>query len=272
MAIAETAVVHPSAVIEEGAEIGAGARIGAYCVVGSEVALGADVRLHAHICVQGRTRIGAETEIFPFASIGAIPQDLKYKGEPTALEIGARNRIREHVTMNTGTEGGGGVTRIGDGGLFMAGSHVGHDCQVGDGVIFANNATLAGHVMVGDHAVLGGLCAVHQFCRIGRNAMVGGMCGVEKDVIPYGSVLGNRAALGGLNLIGLKRHGFDREAIRDLRRAYDMLFHGDGVFAERVALVADAYADSAPVREILDFIQAESARSFCTPREAQRDT
>ena len=271
MSVADSAAIHPTAVIEDGAEIGDGASIGPFCVVGGEVSIGARVVLKSHVAVDGWTTIGAETTVFPFASIGAIPQDLKFKGERTRLEIGARNRIREHVTINTGTEGGGGVTRIGDGGLFMTGSHVGHDCLVGDGVVFANNATLAGHVTVEDHVVLGGLCAVHQFCRIGRNAMVGGMSGVEKDVIPFGSVLGNRAALGGLNLIGLKRHGFGREVIQDLRRAYDMLFYGDGVFAERVLLVAEAYPETDPVQEILRFIQAPSQRSFCTPRDAARE-
>lgn len=266
MAIAESAVIHPTALIEDGAEVGDGARIGPFCVVGPEVSLGARVELRSHVSVEGWTTIGDETVIFPFSSIGAIPQDLKFKGERTRLQIGARNRIREHVTMNTGTEGGGGLTKVGDGGLFMTGSHIGHDCVVGDNVIFANNATLAGHVHVGDFAVLGGICAVHQFCRIGKHSMVGGMAGVEKDVIPFGSVLGNRAALGGLNLIGLKRRGFDRETIQSLRKAYDMLFYSDGVLAERIAAVREAFPDVEPVREILEFLSAESARSFCTPR------
>lgn len=268
MAIAETAVIHPTALIEDGAEIGEGVRVGPYCIVGPEVSLGARAELKSHVSVEGWTSIGEETVIFPFASIGSPPQDLKYRGERTRLEIGARNKIREHATMNPGTEGGGGVTRIGEGGLFMMGTHVGHDCQVGDNVILANNATLAGHVKVGDFAVLGGICAIHQFCRIGKHAMVGGMAGVEKDVIPFGSVLGNRASLGGLNLIGLKRRGFDRETIQNLRRAYDLLFYGDGVFAERVEAVSDAYADIEPVQEILAFLRAESSRSFCTPRDA----
>ena len=268
MAIAESAVIHPTALVEDGAEIGERATIGPYCVVGPEVSLASEVTLRSHVSVEGWTAIGEGTIVFPFASIGSAPQDLKYKGERTRLEIGARNRIREHATMNPGTEGGGGLTKVGDDGLFMMGTHVGHDCLVGDGVILANNATLAGHVQVGDFAVLGGLCAIHQFCRIGRHAMVGGMAGVEKDVIPFGSVLGNRAALGGLNLIGLKRRGFDRETIQALRKAYEMLFYGEGVLAERVAEVTSAFAEVAPVKEILDFIQADSARSFCTPRDA----
>ena len=269
MAIAESAVIHPTALIEDGAEIGEGVRVGPYCVVGPEVSLGPNVELRSHVCVEGWTSIGEATVIFPFASIGSAPQDLKYHGERTRLEIGARNKIREHATMNPGTEGGGGLTKVGDGGLFMMGTHVGHDCKVGDNVILANNATLAGHVQVGDFAVLGGICAVHQFCRVGKHSMIGGMAGVEKDVIPFGSVLGNRAYLGGLNLIGLKRRGFDRETIQALRRAYDMLFHGEGVvFAERVEAVAEAYADVEPVQEIIAFLRAESSRSFCTPRDA----
>ncbi|MEM9726132.1 MAG: acyl-ACP--UDP-N-acetylglucosamine O-acyltransferase [Pseudomonadota bacterium] len=268
MAIADGAEIHPTAVIEEGAVIAEGARVGPFCVIGGEVSIGAKAELKAHVCVFGLTSIGAETVVYPFASLGSAPQDLKYRGERTRLEIGAGNRIREHATMNPGTEGGGGLTQVGDGGLFMMGSHVGHDCRVGDHVVFANNATLAGHVEVGDYAVLGGLCAVHQFCRIGRHAMIGGMAGVEKDVIPFGSVLGNRAALGGLNLIGLKRRGFDRETIKALRKAYEMLFSGEGVFAERVARVAESFPDVAPVGEILEFITADSTRSFCTPRDA----
>ncbi|MEO1329591.1 MAG: acyl-ACP--UDP-N-acetylglucosamine O-acyltransferase [Pseudomonadota bacterium] len=263
----ENKLIHPTAIVDPGAQIGEDVRIGPYCVVGADVRLGDRVTLKSHVAVDGVTEIGAETVVYPFASIGSAPQDLKYRGERTQLIIGRGNRVREHVTMNPGTEGGGGVTRIGDGGLFMVGAHVGHDCQVGDNVILANNATLAGHVQVGDFAVLGGLCAVHQFTRIGGHSMVGGMTGVEKDVIPFGSVLGNRAALGGLNVIGLKRRGFDRETIHALRRAYDLLFYGDGVLADRVAVVAETYPDVAPVQEIVSFVRADTNRSFCTPRD-----
>ena len=182
--------IHPTAVVEPGARLGEGVRIGAFSIVGPEVSLGDGCVLHGPVVVGGRTTIGPRTQIFPFASIGLQPQDLKYKGEPSTLEIGADNVIREHVTMNPGTEGGGMVTRIGDGCLFMVGVHIGHDCQVGNQVIMANNATLAGHVTVQDFAVLGGLSAVHQFARIGRFAMVGGVTGVERDVIPFGSVMG----------------------------------------------------------------------------------
>ncbi len=261
-------VIHPTAVVDPAARLGVDVTIGPFSVVEADATLGDRVEIKSHVAISGLTEIGDETVVYPFASIGSAPQDLKYKGERTRLVIGARNRIREHVTMNPGTEGGGGLTEVGDGGLFMMGAHVGHDCRVGDNVILANNATLAGHVRVGDFAVLGGLCAVHQFCRIGAHSMVGGMTGVEKDVIPFGSVLGNRAALGGLNVIGLKRRGFDRETIHALRRAYDLLFYGDGVLADRVTVVAETYPDVAPVQEIVAFVRADSSRSFCTPRDA----
>lgn len=262
----ETAI-HPTAVIEDGAVIGDGVRIGPYCVVGADVVLADEVELVSHVAVAGVTTIGRGTRIWPFASIGHQPQDLKYRGERTELIIGARNMIREHVTMNPGTEGGGGVTRIGDGGLFMMSVHVGHDCQVGDGVVFANNATLAGHVQVGDHVIIGGLSAVHQFCRLGRGAMVGGVTGVEKDVIPYGSVLGARAYLGGLNLIGLKRRAVPRDVIHGVRAAYREIFYGEGSLATRAVAVSEKYADNPVVREIVDFIGADSSRSFCTPSD-----
>ncbi len=259
------AAIHPTAVIEDGARIGAGVRIGPFCVVGPDATLGDEVELVSHVAVAGVTTIGRGTKIWPFASIGHQPQDLKYAGERTELVIGARNMIREHVTMNPGTSGGGGVTRVGDGCLFMMSAHVGHDCQIGNGVVFANNATLAGHVQVGDHVIIGGLSAVHQFCRIGRGAMVGGVTGVERDVIPYGSVLGARAYLGGLNLIGLKRRGVPREVIHGVRSAFREIFHGDGSLSERAAAAGLKYGDNDIVREIVDFIAADSSRSFCTP-------
>ena len=219
--------IHPTAVIEDGAKIGLDVKIGPFCVIGAQVTLDDGVELVSHVAVAGNTTIGAGTRIWPFASIGHQPQDLKFTGEESYLEIGTGNMIREHVTMNPGTAGGGLYTRVGNNGLFMMGSHVGHDCQLGDNVIMANNATLAGHVELGDFAFMGGLSAVHQFVRIGPHAMVGGMSGVEKDVIPFGSVIGNRADLGGLNIIGLRRRGFDRAAIHGLRDAYRAIFYGD---------------------------------------------
>ena len=257
-------VIHATAIVPSGAQLGAGVCVGPYCVLGESVVLGDNVTLHAHVAVAGRTRIGAGTVIFPFASIGHPPQDLKYSGETSELIIGASNGIREHVTMNPGTAGGGMVTRIGDNGLFMAGAHVAHDCHVGNHVILANHATLAGHVSVGDYAILGGLSAVQQFARIGQHAMIGGMSGVVDDVIPYGSVLGNRAHLGGLNVIGLKRRGFSREQIHGLRNAYRMLFAAEGTLQERLEDVAALFSDHAEVMEIVDFIRS-ATRSICTP-------
>ena len=259
--------IHPTAVVDPGASIGEDVRIGPYSLIGSDVVLGDNCEIHGHVVIDGRTRIGSGTKIFPFASIGLPPQDLKYNGEPSELEIGANNVIREHVTMNPGTEGGGMLTKIGDRCLFMVGTHVGHDCQLGDSVIMANNATLAGHVQVMDYAVFGGLSAVHQFVRIGRYAMVGGMTGVERDVIPFGSVVGDRARLSGINLVGMKRRGLGREEISDVRKAYRLLFASEGTFQERLAEVAKEFTHSASVMEMVDFIQADSSRKICQPGE-----
>lgn len=263
-----TAAIHPTAIVEPGATLGEGVRIGPYCVVGPGVMLGAGAVLESHVVVAGDTAIGARTRIWPFASIGHQPQDLKYRGEPTRLEIGADCMIREHVTMNPGTEAGGGLTRIGDRGLFMVGVHVGHDCMVEDDVILANNATLGGHVLVGRFAVLGGLCAVHQRVRIGSGAMVGGMTGVEKDVIPFGSVIGDRARLAGLNLVGLKRRGVPRERINAVRACFRTIFSGGGALAARAEAALASFGDVPEAREIIDFILADSARAFCTPDPA----
>ena len=258
--------IHPTAIVDPEAQLGEGVSIGPYSVVGPHVRLDDGVELHAHVVVSGRTRIGARTRIFPFASIGSAPQDLKYKGEPSELVIGSDNTIREHVTMNPGTEGGGMLTRIGDGCLFMVGSHVGHDCRIGNRVILANNATLGGHVIIEDHAILGGLSAVHQFCRIGQHVMVGGMSGIEHDVVPYAMVMGNRAWISGLNLIGLKRRGFGRETIRALRDAYALLFAEDGTWSEHIEQVAARYADDTAVQELIGFVRQDSSRGFCRPQ------
>ncbi len=258
--------IHPTAIVAPGATLAEDVSIGPYCVVGGEVVLGAGVTLIAHIVVDGRTTIGEKTRIFPFASIGLEPQDLKYRGEKSRLVIGRHNTIREHVTMNPGTEGGGMVTRVGDHGLFMVGAHVAHDCQIGDHVIMANNATLAGHVAVEDYALLGGLSAVHQFVRIGQHAMIGGMSGVERDVIPYGQVMGDRARLSGLNIIGMQRRGFSREDIQTLRSAYQFLFSADGTFNDRVTEMAERFGGVAPVDDIIAFIRADSTRAICQPK------
>ena len=267
MAIHPTAELHPTAVVEPGAEIGPNCRLGAYTVVGPEVALGPGVTLHSHVAVAGATRIGEGTIIFHFASIGHIPQDLKFGGERVELVIGARNRIREHCTMNPGTAGGGGVTRVGDDCLFMMGTHVAHDCLIGNEVIMANNATLAGHCVVEDRVVMGGLCAVHQRVRLGRGAMIGGLAGVVADVIPYGSVMGERAHLAGLNLVGLKRAGAGREAIHELRAAFAEIFEGAGTLQERVRAAEARHEGNPLVMEIVRFITAESTRSFTVPAD-----
>ncbi|KUF11908.1 acyl-ACP--UDP-N-acetylglucosamine O-acyltransferase [Pseudoponticoccus marisrubri] len=257
-------MIHPAAVVEKGAQLGEGVRIGPFCHVGPEVVLGDGVELKSHVVVAGRTTIGPETVIFPFAVIGEIPQDLKFQGEKTALEIGARNRIREHVTMNTGTEGGGGVTRVGDDGLFMAGCHVAHDVQVGNKVILVNNAALAGHCVLEDEVIVGGLSGVHQFVRIGRGAIIGAVTMVTNDVIPHGLVQAPRGKLDGLNLVGLKRRGVARSDITALRAAFQMLAQGEGAFADRARRLGDE-TQSDYVREIVEFILGDSDRHFLTP-------
>lgn len=255
------AKIHPSAVIGDGAEIGDGVEIGPFCVIGPQVRLAEGVVLKSHVVVTGETWIGPETVIFPFASIGEIPQDLKFRGERARLEIGARNRIREYVTMNPGTEGGGGVTVVGDDGLFMAGTHVAHDCHIGDRVILANNASVAGHCVLEDDVIVGGLSGVHQFVRIGRGAMIGAVTMVTADVIPYGLVQGPRGHLEGLNLVGLKRRGAGRADIAALRDLLGAL--GQGSFRDTARSRADGDV-SAMERDVLDFILGPSDRSFLT--------
>ncbi|MEE4119320.1 MAG: acyl-ACP--UDP-N-acetylglucosamine O-acyltransferase [Paracoccaceae bacterium] len=266
MGVAQSAIVHPTALVEDGAEIGEGAHVGPFCVVGPEVRLGARVTLKSHVVVTGDTRIGDETVVFPFAVLGEIPQDLKFGGERTRLEIGARNRIREHVTIHTGTGGGGGLTRVGDDCLIMAGAHVAHDCRVGDGVILVNNAGIAGHVTIEDEVIVGGLSGVHQWVRIGRGAMIGAVTFVAHDVMPYGLVHGERGRLDGLNLVGLKRKGRSREEIAALRAAFAALSGGEGAFQERARALD---TDSALVREVVDFVTAASGRSFLTPQRGE---
>jgi UDP-N-acetylglucosamine acyltransferase len=257
--------VHPTAIVHEGARLAAGAEVGPHCIVGPEATVASGVRLISHVVIDGRTEIGPECVVHPFAVLGGPPQHLAHKGEPTRLVIGARNVIREHVTMHTGTAAGRGVTTVGSDGLYLVGSHVAHDCIGGDRVVFANNATLGGHVEVGDHVFMGGLSAVHQWSRVGRHAFVGGLAPVTKDVIPF-ALVGNDAHLEGINLVGLKRRGFSREAINDLRAAWRMLFADEGAFQERVDDVARVFGGSAEVMEIVDFIRAEANRPLCLPR------
>ncbi len=265
-------VIHPHAVVENGAQLGRGVRIGPFCHVGPQVVLGEGVQLISHVAVYGDTQIGAGTRIFPFASIGHEPQDLKFHGEKSTLRIGANCTIREGVTMNPGTEQGGLETIVGDNCTFLANSHVAHDCRIGNHVILSNNVMLAGHTRIGSFVIFGGGSAVHQFVRVGDHAFVGGLAGVENDVIPYGMALGNRAALAGLNLIGLKRRGFSRDAIHDLRRAYRLLFAAEGTLKERIEDVAAEFATHPQVHEILDFIRDGGDRSLCMPREVKEAT
>jgi UDP-N-acetylglucosamine acyltransferase len=258
--------IHSTAVVAAKASLAPTVEIGPFCVVGPDAILADGVRLISHVVVEGHTSIGQDTHVYPFASLGHRPQDLKYHGEPSRLEIGARNQIREHVTMNPGTEGGGMLTKVGDDCLFMASAHVAHDCVIGNHVVMVNNATLGGHVKIGDYAIMGGLSAAHQFVRIGRHAMIGGMTGVEADIIPYATVTGNRAHLAGLNLVGLKRRGYDRDAIHALRNAYRLLFAPEGTMAERLEEVAEQFKSVDLVMEIVNFIRADSSRSICQPK------
>jgi UDP-N-acetylglucosamine acyltransferase len=259
--------IHATALVAPGAELASDVEIGPYCTVGGEVKLGAGVRLHSHVVIEGQTQIGEGCEIFPFVMLGAPPQHAAYKPtDAVRLVIGARNLIREHVTINGGSSVGRGVTRIGHDCTFYMGAHVGHDCIVGDNVTLTNNATLGGHVILGDFVIMGGLSAIQQRSRVGRHAFVGGLAAVNSDVIPYGMVWGNHATLEGLNLIGLKRRGFSRAQISSLRAGFRALFsRGDRTFRERVEDAAGAFAGSPEVLEIVDFIRAEPLRPLVLP-------
>lgn len=260
-----TARIHPSAVVEDGAVIGPGAVVGPFAVIGPEVTLGTGVTVKSHAVVTGWTEVGAGSTVFSFATVGEVPQDLKFRGERTRLIVGARCRIREGATLNTGTEGGGGVTRVGDDCLIMTGAHVGHDAQVGNRVILVNHVAIAGHCQIGDDVIVGGLSGVHQWVRIGQGAIIGALTMVTNDVIPYGLVQAPRGALEGLNLVGLKRRGIGRSDITALRAAYQMLAQGEGSFLDRARRLADE-TESLHVREITDFILSASDRSFLTPK------
>lgn len=259
-------LIHPKAIISQTAQIASTARIGAYTVIGDNVVVHENVHVHSHVVIDGHTEIGEGTVIFPFASIGSVPQDLKYNNEPARLKIGTHNTIREHVTINIGTEGGGMLTSIGNHNLLMTAVHVGHDCIIGNHTILVNNATLAGHVIVDDYAVLGGLSAVHQFCRIGKLAMIGGMTGVEHDVMPFGTVMGNRAALKGLNLIGLERSNYEKSDIHIMRNAYKALFDKDkGSFEERIDLIEAEFGTCPLVAEVVTFMRQPTKRRYVMP-------
>ncbi len=261
-------VIHPTALVARGAVLGQGVTVGPFCTVGAAAVIEDGARLVSHVVVDGLARIGAGAVLYPFCTVGLPPQDLKYKNEPTGCEIGPRTQVREHCTIHRGTATGHGVTRIGADCLLMAVVHVAHDCVIGSNVIIANNVVMGGHVAIGDHAVIGGSAALHQFVRIGRAAMVGGVSGVEGDVIPFGSVIGNRARLAGLNVIGLQRRGFDKAQIRQLRAAFRLLFRGPGVFAARLAETRRCFADDKLVAEILAFIDAPSRRGLIRTDQA----
>ncbi len=258
--------IHATAVVAEGTKLGANSSIGPFCIVGPDVVLGDNVVLDSHVVVDGVTRLGNAVRVFPYSSVGYQPQDLKYAGEKSRLEIGDNTQIREHVTVHTGTEGGGMVTRIGANCLIMVGVHVAHDCQIGDNVILVNNVVLGGHVKIGEFAMVGGISAVHQFVRIGQHAMVAGASGVDADVIPYGMAIGNRAHLNGLNLIGLRRRGFPKDEIHALRAAYRNLFADDGLLLDRVGRVGDEFTGRKLVGQVLEFIRADTSRALCQPK------
>ena len=260
---------HHTSIISNKAELGSNVIVGPYCIINKNVKIGNNVNLKAHVYIDGNTIIGNNCTFYPYCSIGSSPQDLKYKGEKSVLKIGNNNTFREYVTVNPGTLGGGLETVIGNQCLFMVSSHVAHDCKIGNNVIMVNNASLAGHVLLEDYAIMGAMSGAHQFCRIGKHSMIGGLSGVDSDVIPYGTVIGNRAHLSGLNIIGLKRRGFSKPIIQDLRKAYGLLFSSqEGTFSERVKEVSEEFTNNEPVKEIVNFLKGEKSRSICKPKDA----
>ena len=264
-----SSTIHPTAIVEDGAKIGNSCKIGPYCCIGSEVTLDNNVSLESHVVISGKTFIGRGTKIWPFSSVGSKPQDLKYSGEKTTLTIGQNNLIRECVSISTGTDGGGGVTSIGDNCLFMLGSHVGHDCKLGDNIVIANNSAIAGHVIIEDNVNIGGLVGVHQFCRIGEGSMIGAHAMVSKDIIPFSMIVGMRPVLSGVNLVGLKRRGSKKEDIKKLVDVFSRLFErkGNQNFKERLeAIDTDELYQITEVKKVIEFMKQESARSFVAPK------
>ena len=258
-------MIHKTCIIDKNAKISLTAKIGPYTIIGSNVEISDEVEIHSHVNIVGNTKIGKGTKIFPFASIGTQPQDLKYKGEKNALVIGKSNIIREYVTINPGTQAGGTITKIGDNCLFMISSHIAHDCQIGNNVVIANNVPLGGHVIIEDSVVIGGNSAVQQFTRIGRLAMVGGMTGVLKDVIPFGLSFGNRNYLKGINLIGLRRHKYKNKAIIELDKAYKKIFSSSNLH-ENLSKINGEYKENDLVKEVINFIEKDKKRPICTPQ------
>ena len=257
-------MIHKTAIIDNKAKVSSSANIGPYSVIGPNVEIGENVIIHSHVNISGNTKIGNGNKIFPFASIGNDPQDLKYNGEETKLVIGNNNKIREYVTVNPGTEGGGGLTKIGDNCLFMISSHIAHDCHVGNNVIIANNVPLGGHVIIEDNVVIGGNSAVQQFARIGKLAMIGGMTGVLHDVIPYGLSIGNRNYLQGLNLIGLRRTDIENKDILGLTEAYKEIFATKNL-TDNLNKLNGAFKENPLVKDVIKFITRDKKRSICTP-------
>ena len=257
-------MIHKTAIVDKKAEISGKSKIGPYSIVGPNVKIGEGAEIQSHVNITGNTIIGNNTKIFPFASVGTNPQDLKYKGEETKLEIGSNNIIREHVTINTGTVGGGGITKIGNSNLIMIGAHIAHDCMVGNNVVIANSAAIAGHAQISDEVIIGGNCGIQQFTRIGRMAMIGGMSGVSRDVIPYGLSFGNRNYLEGINLIGLRRKKVSNKEILALSDAYKEIFKTNSLH-ENLAKLNKTLKNNSYVREIVDFINHDKKRPICTP-------
>ena len=257
-------MIHKTAIVDKKAEISGKAKIGPYSIVGPNVKIGEGTEIQSHVNITGNTIIGNNTKIFPFASVGTNPQDLKFKGEKTKLEIGSNNIIREHVTINTGTDGGGGITKIGNNNLIMIGAHIAHDCMVGNNVVIANSAAIAGHAQISDEVIIGGNCGIQQFTRIGRMAMIGGMSGVSRDVIPYGLSFGNRNYLEGINLIGLRRKKVSNKEILALSEAYKEIFKTNSLH-ENLAKLSKTLKNNSYVREIVDFINHDKKRPICTP-------
>ncbi|PPR27554.1 MAG: Acyl-[acyl-carrier-protein]--UDP-N-acetylglucosamine O-acyltransferase [Alphaproteobacteria bacterium MarineAlpha9_Bin4] len=259
--------IHATAIVSPKAKLGNNIYIGPYCIVNDNVEIGDGCKFIANVYIDGNTKIGKKCNFYPYSSIGTDPQDLKYNGEKSTLEIGNNNTFREYVTVNPGTNGGGLITSIGDNCLFMINCHIAHDCIIGNNVILVNNASLAGHVIIDDFAIIGALSGIHQFCRIGKHSMIGAMSGIDSDVIPYGTVVGNRAFLSGLNIIGLKRRGFSKIIIQDLKKAYGVLFvSNEGTISERIKEVSEDFSKNEPVMEIVEFLTKEKSRSICKPK------
>ena len=257
-------MIHKTCIIDSKAKISKTAKIGPYTIIGPNVEIEDEVEIHSHVNITGYTKVGTGTKIFPFASIGTQPQDLKYKGEKNSLVIGKNNIVREYVTINPGTEGGGGVTKIGDNCLFMISSHIAHDCIIGNDVVIANNVPLGGHVVIEDGVIIGGNSAVQQFTRIGRLAMIGGMTGVLKDVIPFGLSFGNRNFLKGINIIGLKRKNYENKKIMQLNEAYEKIFSSKNLH-ENLSKINGEYKNNELVQEVTNFISKDKKRPICSP-------